>query len=795
MTGEQYLELPREKWDPLATASVFLCALMLLVLWAFPGIHPLVWDELSVAAGLRPPEQPFPGVYRCLMKHLFGGLGDAKVLALVPWLGRVSVALAATAVYRLLRDILPAMLRLRARIGRVGGIVGRLVAGTAALLFLCADPVWRAAQAFSPTTLFICLVVAIVALFFRFVRKAVVAPLYLCFALLGVLSAETPLGFVLLLLVVTGILLAASWAANPAVPLVNPFVDGLVRSVAFRRLVNLYGFCFAATLGLNVWLFMQMGGAAAAGVASDALGVLFICLRNCISAVTDSASPVALLFAFLLALVPCFLSVRLLPRAWDDDRFLPFLLGVLYIVLGVVALSQLAGARILWFWNWQRSGSMVQSDIVLAFILMFDVAAAAFALAVFGVDACCRNYRRIAQKTFPESMQVDEAARLAESLGRNRALRRRIFWGVLVLIPVLVLPGRRQAAERGMMGVVEDYVQEVLRETRGCDTLFTDGSYDSYLELRARAADRKLNCLSLLTPNSPRERLVRLRAAESDEDRQMLENDASSPLRTWIVSDTNRLARTAVQVGLEFWKRLNRPLPPLSGLTALPGGIEPSERLRALAACETIAEKIYDLAKGHVLAASVDRRLKAVYPVAGFRLARTAQYRSRAADEAGRRRESFREAAMADELDSMNYELAELRSRQAWKKRQQSGVLTPREGLVIGLSRADFALAGQYAAPILRTDPDEPRANFALGMKFYQEEQWSRAASHLRRCLVRRPDEVAVLNNLAVVEMKLDQLDDAEKHARRALELHPELKDVQSTLDKILRLKTERKRK
>ena len=39
------------------------------------------------------------------------------------------------------------------------------------------------------------------------------------------------------------------------------------------------------------------------------------------------------------------------------------------------------------------------------------------------------------------------------------------------------------------------------------------------------------------------------------------------------------------------------------------------------------------------------------------------------------------------------------------------------------------------------------------------------------------------------------QLDDAEKHARRALELHPELKDVQSTLDKILRLKTERKRK
>ena len=40
MTGEQYLELPREKWDPLATAGVFLCALMLLshVLTVLPAL-------------------------------------------------------------------------------------------------------------------------------------------------------------------------------------------------------------------------------------------------------------------------------------------------------------------------------------------------------------------------------------------------------------------------------------------------------------------------------------------------------------------------------------------------------------------------------------------------------------------------------------------------------------------------------------------------------------------------------------------------------------------------------------
>ena len=150
---------------------------------------------------------------------------------------------------------------------------------------------------------------------------------------------------------------------------------------------------------------------------------------------------------------------------------------------------------------------------------------------------------------------------------------------------------------------------------------------------------------------------------------------------------------------------------------------------------------------------------------------------------------------MADELDSANYELSGLRERVSWVKHQRAGVLTPREGLVIGLSRADFALAGQYAEPILRTDPDDPRANFALGMKFFQEEQWSRAERHLQRCLVRRPDEVAVLNNLAVVQMKQGHLEAAEKNARRAAELHPELQEVRGTLDKIIRLKSEKKEK
>lgn len=794
MATEQYEELPKEAWDALATIGVFVGALLLLSVWSFPMLHPLVWDDAAVAAGLRPPADPFPGVYRGILTVLFHYSGPAMTLRAMHWIGVALMSLAATGVYVIFRDILPAALRLQAHIGRLGGGIGRLVAAVAAVLFLCADPIWRAGQTFSPTTLFVFLTVLAVYLFFRFVRNAVIAPLYFCFAVLGILSAETPLGFVLMALAAVGVLLAANWAASPAVPLVNPFVDGLVRAVAFRRLVNLWGFCFLATLALDVWLFMHQGGVEAAGGNQDVLGVLFICLHCCVVAVKTSIAPVALLFAFLLALVPFVLAVRALPRAWDDDRFLPFLLSVVYAVVGLVALSQLSAAPVLWFWTWQRSGSMVTSDIVLSFILMFDVAAVAFALAVFGVDACCRNYRRIAQKMYPESMQMVEAAKLTESLGKTRVVRRRVFWTLLVLVPLCAVPGRRLSAERGMMSVMDDYVAEVLKETESCDTVFTDGSYDSLLELRAQAEGRTLNCLSLMAPPSARERVIRLRASTGEEDAELLKNDAVSALRTWMSSVSNRLEHTAVQLGFEYWRRDKRELPPVSGLAAFPGGLAASERIRALEACGAIANRIYELSRTHDLKRTPDRALRGMYPYAGFRISRVAQTRSKVADEAGRRGEAFREAAMADELDSVNYELTSLRERISWVKHQRAGVLTPREGLVIGLSRADFALAGQYAEPILRSDPDDPRANFALGMKFYQEEQWSRAERYLQRCLVRRPDEVAVLNNLAVVQMKQGHFESAEKNARRAAELHPELQEVKGTLDKILRLKSSKEK-
>ena len=789
--GNYLVDAPHIWRGHAVTAGVAAAAFLLLSLFPHPLIHPSVWEDVSVSAGLRPPMSPFPGIYRAVVSLLFACLSADAAISLLPLLGRGCIALAAGGVYLVFREVLPATLRLKTHMGHIGARVGTVVASSASLLFVCADPVWRAGQAFSPVTVFLVLVVASAALFFRFLRRGSIPSLYGCFALLGALSAETAIGFVLALVAAGGVLAAIRWARDPDVPLVNPLVDRLVREVVSKRLTYVWAAFFALTVALGVCQFVTAGGMEATGL-EGVLGLVFVYLKGVFDGVCAAATGQGWFFGFFLSVFPLLFAVAMLPRAWNDDRFLPYTVGVLYLAIGVASLSQLSGLRTLWYWRWSGERPMVPSDTLLAFFLLFDVAAAAFALAVFGVDACCRNYRRIAQRRFPESMQFETPARLADSLGRARVFRLRFFWTMVAFVPLCTLPGRRQPLECGIGEVIAAYGAEVLREADGCDTIFTDGSLDLLLELEAHRRGRTLNCLSMMAPNTARERIVRLRAAENAEDSALLDNDAVSALRTWLAARPDRLGRAAVQLGFELWKREGLPLPPLSGVIARPDGIDEVERTRALEECRAIGDRAYALASGLKHA---DPALVRLFSFVVWRLARLAQLRSQVADLGGRRAEAFREATLADELDAVNPAVAGLRRNMIWCTKQGSGVLTPREGLVIGLARADFALAGRYAAPVLAADPDDPRANFAMGMMYYTDEQYARAESHLLRCLVRRPDDAAVLNNLAIVQMKIGKLDEAEAHAIKATARLPDSPETRRTLEKIRERKSDSKRR
>jgi Tfp pilus assembly protein PilF len=78
-----------------------------------------------------------------------------------------------------------------------------------------------------------------------------------------------------------------------------------------------------------------------------------------------------------------------------------------------------------------------------------------------------------------------------------------------------------------------------------------------------------------------------------------------------------------------------------------------------------------------------------------------------------------------------------------------------------------------YAETILAAEPDNADANFAMGMYYLKENQLTRAEEYLKRCLVRKPNEPAVYNNLAMIQLTLGKLDAAEINVQKALKLIP----------------------
>ncbi|MBR4616109.1 MAG: tetratricopeptide repeat protein, partial [Kiritimatiellae bacterium] len=180
-----------------------------------------------------------------------------------------------------------------------------------------------------------------------------------------------------------------------------------------------------------------------------------------------------------------------------------------------------------------------------------------------------------------------------------------------------------------------------------------------------------------------------------------------------------------------------------------------------------------------------DRELKRLYPFVLWRLSRIMRLRAQADAVERRYADSIRATQLSEELDGVNYELAAMRLGSSWLKRSKKGVLTPREGLAIGLARADFILAADYATKVLRANPNDSRAHFAIGMKYLLSEDYLLAEHHLLRCLEGNPGEPAALNNLANAELKLGKIAEAEAHVRQALDRLPENDAIRGTLAQI----------
>jgi tetratricopeptide (TPR) repeat protein len=278
---------------------------------------------------------------------------------------------------------------------------------------------------------------------------------------------------------------------------------------------------------------------------------------------------------------------------------------------------------------------------------------------------------------------------------------------------------------------------------------------------------------------------LRTRGAESEEDQTLLSIGAADALRTWVTTENPCVSNIALQVGLELWRKNNLPMPRAGGLVSRTAGFPSGMSESYAESARSMAERILRLYADSKPMESGYPELNSLFLFGQWRLSRMCRMRANEADGRHDVKTSEMENALADQLDRFNPEWQKIQEKMDWIGKQDGMRLTPREGLRLGLERADFRLARSYARKVVLSDADDVHANFALGMGYFTEKQYGRAEMHLKKCLVRAPREPAVLNNLAIVQLRLGRFAEAETNALQALRHFPDSSEIKTTLQHI----------
>ena len=747
------------------------------MVFALPGLYPSAWSDLSIAAGLRPAETLFPGLWRLIARAVYLSCGASIANIAMPIIGKAFLALDTFLMYYVLRGMLAVLVRLRKENVIWSAKLARLVAALGVAAFVCADPVWRACQTFEPTTLLLFLTILSVYLLTRFLRSGHMPAAYFAMLVLGLLCAETPFGF---------FLLAGFWGCYyilltkghlQYMVMLHPFVS----QISKWYLTFIWAFGLLIGIAANVLGFMWMEGLEANALSVGDLSVTYI--MHMWNTFTAAASAGGWILAAGVVMMPIVLSFVMIRRATDEEYFLPYHTGVIFFFSGVFAYSQLASLAPLWFWTWIKHPVMVSSVYLQCVFSMICTATLVSALAVVAVDAFCRNHRRLAMQYNPEAMADKDA--LKEELGSTKftSTLRKIG---LVVVPALLVaglvPGRIQLRTHVMLALMRDYVKETVRECEGAKWLFTDGAYDCVVELEGAAQGADIHCLSMMGSSKPRDTFIRQSSLQDSEDRLSATVGAPNILRTWQRDKKDRLKFCGLQLGLELWKRAGLEIPPCSGVVARPDGVSDERLEEGVKAVYGLIERTLTFYTTGGLPAIAGPMVNDLFLFMQWRLAR---HRAERYDHMGMTERSLEEVRTSDSLDDRNESLKRILEGMARLRELTMRQMTPREGLQFALVRADFSLARKYAEPILDADPDDPNANFGMGMSYFMQEQFGRAEEYLTRCLKRNSTEPAVWNNIAVLQLRTGRLDEAMTNATKALSLVPDSAEVKDTVRQI----------
>ena len=773
---------PLERW---LVATLFGVAIALLSwLWRFPWLPPELWEDTAIAAGLRPPEALFPLLWNALVSYLFQFAGPAHAIRIIVFAGHVGLGMVAALAALIFEETLPPVLqRLVRRAGWSRWIV-RAVFLNGAFLFVCSDPVWAAGRAFGPLMFDLLLLLSAIYAFIRAMRRLRFSGFYLAMSITGVLAAESPFGVVLAVLFLVCVRIRAEISADIWV---NPLADPFARVLLMRRMTAVSMGMWLCATALNISFFCMSDGLE----AHEWSGFLTVVnyLHRYVQITTSAATPAGWLLVGMVVLAPLVLSIAHVNAATDDDRFMPYWYSVFFAMVGVMAFLQLSGWRSFWFWTWTGADS-VKSGLLRCACMALCAQTVLYCLCVLSVEIYFRNYRRIAGVRYQDSLEDTALGpRLAATFRLlSRWGRRAVSYEPLIVL-ALLLPYKVQSTSRGIVGALRDCAMQTAFECQDARYLFTDGAMDAAVELCALVQGRDVRAVSLLSGYSPRDRYIRARMAMDEEDRGMLRYSGADALRTWLRLKPGRMKGVALQLGFELWARGTQP-PPCAGLVARPAGFPQGLAEAGAEMAHGLVERVLAMYGADDKLSDVDPALGEVFSFMQWRLARMCRLRADGWDRKRQIGKAMDESRRADSLDAQN--LAFARVRRQMEMVGQGGMrLTPREGMKIGMDRADFKMAEVFARQVLLSDPEDVAANFVVGMNYFGEEQYGRAEVYLKKCLEKRPKDPAILNNLAVAQMRLRNFDAAEENVRKALAVQNDAPEVKRTLENILKQRAE----
>ena len=766
----------------LAVAAAVAAAVAFLSwLFRFPVLSPHVWDDVAAGALLRPPAGVIGGFVRGLHQLVFALFSDPEsALFAITASGWLSAAVIAFLAYQVLWNLAQPYAEQLSE-WPAGRLLTRGCLSVATVLFVCNDAVWTATQALSATGLQLAMILAALWMTLKFLWEKRRRYAFAAMLLYGLLVGETPVGYAGAVLIV--VIAMRTERVEEESALTNPLAR-----MFFRRMLTLEFFAaVTAALAAEIWIFTVQGGvhtgeSALVDFVASYGGGLWNVVRT-------AASWRQWVLSVVVVLAPAYLALHNFRRQLEGDDFLPTYQIVVNFLLGILAWTQACGITRLSFRFWFADRTEL-SPLLVALFALVSCATLVWLALILGARLYYGAAREWAGFHYDDACETNDGRRTIRVMTRLERWSKPAFVVFVVATLVTAVAMRYEATPRRMMALVGEYLDETVRECAGLERLVTDGALDAGVELVSLRSGGSLLAVSMTAGNGPRDVKIRQRGITATDDLESLQSGFPNTLRSWIDFKPEVLKSVGVQLALDQWRKEspeNRPT--AYGVVARIGGKDADEFERTKAWAMDFAGRILELYADSVPDGIIDRRLHELFLFVQFRVARFCQWRAEAAGTAEWGDVSRAEQDLADRLDAKNVSYQEAKRITALATGVRNLALTPRESLKMCLQNADFNAAIPFAERVYAADPDDPQANFAFGMHYLLAKNYSRAEPYLVRCLAKRPQDPAVLNNLAIAERELGRYEIAEKHAREALVLFPDSPHLHRTLDSILKAK------